>query len=203
MQHLTLKATTTTVDQELGHFTALASAWTADRERDVIARDGFNDTIAAWQRSGKSMPLLFEHSSTVAGAIDPASMRADDQGLVVGGQVDRSTAEGRQVWRTIKAGTAGFSIGFMAQSRPRADGGRELYDIDLLEISATSKPMHPATRALAWKSAANGRRDVDMIWIVGPDGEPALVPADAPLPWEDGPERKAVPLPIRVARFEC
>ena len=36
MEHLTVKATTTTTDQELGTFTALVSAWTADREEDTI-----------------------------------------------------------------------------------------------------------------------------------------------------------------------
>jgi hypothetical protein len=36
-------------------------------------------------------------------------------------------------------------------SRPRKGGGRVLYDIDLLEISITSKPMHAATRVLSSK----------------------------------------------------
>ena len=67
-----------------------------------------------------------------------------------------------QVWRSIKAGTAGFSIGFMAKSRPRKGGGRILTEIDLLEISATSTPMHPATRALNWKSASLA---VDDLWL--------------------------------------
>src|SRR5512133_888094 len=40
----------------------------------------------------------------------------------------------------------------MSESRLRKGGGRELVEIDLLEISATSKPMHAATRALSWKN---------------------------------------------------
>ena len=90
----------------------------------------------------------------MVGSIDPMSMHTTKAGLVVYGEVDRSTEEGRQVWRSIKAGTAGFSIGFVSESRPRKGGGRVLTEIDLLEISATSTPMHPATRALNWKSAA-------------------------------------------------
>jgi len=50
----------------------------------------------------------------------------------------------------IKSGVAGFSIGYMAESRPRKGGGRVLTEIDLLEVSITSKPMHPSTRALGW-----------------------------------------------------
>lgn len=154
MQHLTLKAETTTTDQELGTFVAVVSAWDADREGDVIERTAFDKTTRAWRASGKKLPLLFEHSTRVVGALDPASMHPTEQGLVVSGEVDRETEEGRQVWRTIKAGTAGFSIGFMAKSKPRKGGGRTLTEIDLLEVSATSTPMHPSARVLDWKSAA-------------------------------------------------
>ena len=152
MQHLTVKATTTTIDTELGQFQALVSAWDADREKDTIERSAFDRTIEAWQRSGKQMPLLFEHSTTVVGSVDPHSMQPTKAGLVVSGEVDRDTDEGRQAWRTIKAGSAGFSIGYLAESRAQSDGGRRITEIDLFEISVTSKPMHPSTRALGWNS---------------------------------------------------
>jgi HK97 family phage prohead protease len=153
MEHITVKATTVATDQELGTFTAIVSAWAPDREQDVIARTAFDRTINAWRQSGKHLPLLFEHSTEEIGRVDPHSMRPTEDGLVVAGEVDRATDKGQQVWRQIKRGTAGFSIGFMASSRPRKGGGRELTEIDLLEISATSTPAHPATRALDWKSA--------------------------------------------------
>lgn len=153
MQHMTIKATTTPTDLEQGTFTALVSAWEADREGDTIAPTAFDKTIEAWMRSGKALPLLFEHSTTVVGAIDPHSMYADEKGLVVAGEVDRSTEKGQEVWGAIKLGVAGFSIGYLGEGRARKGGGRELTEIDLLEISWTSKPVHPATRALGWKSA--------------------------------------------------
>lgn len=40
----------------------------------------------------------------------------------------------------------------MAESR-RSAGGRELTEVDLFEISYTATPVHPATRALEWKSS--------------------------------------------------
>jgi HK97 family phage prohead protease len=98
------------------------------------------------------LPLLFEHSSIVVGSIDPNTMHPTEQGLVVSGEVDRDTDEGKQAWRMIKAGSAGFSIGYMAESRAKRGGGRTITEIDLLEISVTAKPMHPSTRALGWKS---------------------------------------------------
>jgi HK97 family phage prohead protease len=107
----------------------------------------------AAERGEKALPLLFEHSTTVVGSVKPESMRPTAAGLVVAGEVDRSTDEGRQVWRSIKSGVCGFSIGFMSESRARPGGGRVLTEVDLIEVSATSTPMHPATRAISWKSA--------------------------------------------------
>jgi HK97 family phage prohead protease len=118
----------------------------------VIEKTAFDETIRAWQTSGKSLPLLAEHSTTVVGSIDPHSMYASDDGLVVAGQVDLDTAEGQQAWKMIKRGTAGFSIGFMSESKARRGGGRTITEIDLLEVSITATPVHQSTRALSWKS---------------------------------------------------
>jgi HK97 family phage prohead protease len=148
----TLAAETTVVDQELGQFEAVVSAWDSDREQDTIAPTAFDKTIAAGQASGKTLPLLFEHTTEAVGHIDPNTMRPTRDGLVAPGQVDRDTDHGTQVWRQIKSGSAGFSIGFAGDSTPQQGGGVRWTYIDLLEISATSTPMHPAARALNWKS---------------------------------------------------
>jgi HK97 family phage prohead protease len=153
MEHKTLVAETTVTDQELGEFEALVSAWDADREKDVIAVTAFDATVKAWRASGKSVPLLWEHSADVVGHIDPATMHPTEAGLVAAGEIDRETDRGAMAWRMIKSGVAGFSIGFMSESQPRPGGGRRLTRIDLLEVSITSTPMHPNTRALSWKTA--------------------------------------------------
>ncbi len=152
MLRKTLSADTTIADQEQGTFTAIVSAWTEDREQDVIERNAFDGTIAAWRESGKNLPLLFEHSTTVVGAIDPQSMVAPEAGLEVAGEVDRSTEEGQAAWRSIKADTAGFSIGYMSEATTREGGGRTITAVDLLEISITSKPMHPAPEPRAGRA---------------------------------------------------
>ena len=74
-------------------------------------------------------------------------MEPTDAGLVVSGEVDRETDEGQQVWRSIKSGVCGFSIGYMSESTPRKGGGRTITEVDLLEITATSTPMNAATKA--------------------------------------------------------
>src|SRR5215207_5689152 len=149
MQHLTLKAATVEAEEELGVFETIVSAWIEDRMKDVILPGAFDKTIAAWQRSGKRLPLLFEHSTKAVGEIDPHSMTTDAEGLRVRRHVDRSTDEGEQVWRQVKASTASFSIGGAFESRRRKGGkGKEIYEVDLLEISATSTPAHSSARVL-------------------------------------------------------
>jgi HK97 family phage prohead protease len=213
MQRVTLEAKTTATDQELGTFTAIVSAWDADREHDVIERTAFDKTILAWKASGKKLPLLFEHTTTVVGAIDPASMHPTDAGLVVSGEVDRTDAEGRLVWRSVKAGTAGFSIGFMAKSKPRKGGGRTLTEVDLLEISATSTPMHPSARVLDWKSTTGFDRDAYWREVFGGKSTEQKRPLVTPEMDEEirkivaeaeAEEAKAARLarPIKVARFK-
>lgn len=168
MQHVSLKATTTDTDQDLGTFEAVASAWSTDREGDEIAPSAFDRTIEAWRRSEKYMPLLFEHTSVTVGWLDPEQMRTDARGLVVAGEVDRTSEQGEIAWRSIRQNTAGFSIGFVAEGRPRKRGkGRLITEVDLLEISWTATPVHPATRVLSWKSDRGDWRDVPRYRVPG------------------------------------
>lgn len=69
-------------------------------------------------------------------------VQEDGQGLFVRGWVDSPSA-----WPALQAGLDGLSIGF----RPRiwrmlGDRGRQLADIDLIEISLVSRPMLTSAR---------------------------------------------------------
>lgn len=155
MRHLLTKATTTEVDTELGTFTARVSGWSTDRGGDTIDPSAFDQSLIDWQESGKSLPLLYEHSDVAIGSLDPHSAVTDEKGLVIDGEVDRDTRQGKQVWKQIRRGSVGFSIGFMTtKSEDLEGGGKRLMVVDLLEISATSVPMHPGTGVIDWKSAA-------------------------------------------------
>ena len=89
MQHVTLKATTVTTDQELGEFEAIVSAWYADRENDTIDHHAFDGTIEAWQGSGKNLPAVLR-AQHHGGRLDRPDEHAYDQGgLIVYGEVDR------------------------------------------------------------------------------------------------------------------
>jgi HK97 family phage prohead protease len=193
VQHLTLKTEMVETEEELGVFEAIVSAWAEDRMGDTILPTAYDKTIAAWRKSGRWLPLLFEHSVKAIGEIDPESLAVDEEGLRVRGHVDQASEEGEQAWRQIKANTASFSIGFKSESRRRKGGkGREIYEIDLLEISFTSTPVNAAARVLGWKSMA-GSPDLDSMT----DAELK----DYSLGLVDGIDKAS--RPITIATFEC
>ena len=136
MRHLLTKATTTEVDTELGTFTARVSGWSTDRGGDTIDPSAFDQSLIDWQESGKSLPLLYEHSDVAIGSLDPHSAVTDEKGLVIDGEVDRDTRQGQQVWKQIRRGSVGFSHRFYdhqvrgpRRRRQAADGRRPPGDL--------------------------------------------------------------------------
>jgi uncharacterized protein len=151
-----LKATTE-VGTDRGEFTAIAAAYSLDRDRERIRPGAFKATIERWQATGRPMPLHWNHGSAaedVIGSIDPASMRETDAGLLVEGQLDlEDSAVAREVWRLVKRDTVGLSFGYMVESARELDGVRELLALDLFEISLTPAPANRDTRVTSFKSA--------------------------------------------------
>ena len=88
--HKTLEAkATTTTDR--GEFTAIAAAYSVDRAGDRIVPGAFAKTIDRWARSGKRVPVHYNHEgdpASIIGAVDPRSMRETDAGLEVKGKLD-------------------------------------------------------------------------------------------------------------------
>jgi HK97 family phage prohead protease len=153
--HKSSEASTTVTD--LGEFEALAAAYTVDRQDEQITRGAFSKTIRRWRASGKMIPLHWNHSGSAAdiiGWIDPVSMQETDEGLYVKGKLDLERSEvASEAWRSIKANAVALSFGYTADGRNRSDGVRELYNIDLYEISIVPAPANPDTRFLSTKSA--------------------------------------------------
>jgi hypothetical protein len=82
LEHKTLKATARTTD--LGEFTALAAAWTEDRDGDQIVRGAFVKSIQAWKERDRPIPLHWAHrgdAENVIGEVDPHSVREIAEGL--------------------------------------------------------------------------------------------------------------------------
>ena len=148
-------ATTT----DLGHFEAIAAAYTVDRMNEQIVRGAFEDTITAWQHQNRPVPIHWNHegeAANVIGSVDARSMAETDEGLYVEGQLDLETSEvAREAWRSMKAGRIALSFGYLVtHDFKRDDGVRELLGIDLFEISLTPSPANPDTRVVSMKSAS-------------------------------------------------
>jgi Escherichia/Staphylococcus phage prohead protease len=89
--------------------------------------------------------LHWNHSSDpedIVGNVDPITVREVDGEVVAGGWVDRDTDRGQQVCRLMKSGTLGFSFGYIVTAATgRPGGGREITQLDVFEITATTAPM--------------------------------------------------------------
>lgn len=161
MQHMLLKAVTTATDQ--GHFTAVISAASIDREKDIVDPGGMVRALQKWVPTGKNIPLAWNHSTAPEhqiGYIDPKTAREVKGEVVADGWIDQNTPSGEHAWRQVKAGTLGFSFGYLTlASTKRQGGGRLLTELDVFEVTATPTPMNNDTRVLSWKAAVAVEED--------------------------------------------
>ncbi len=108
----------------------------ADLSGDVVRPGAFARSLAAGP-----VPMLLQHRS---GAIAGRWTRLveDGRGLFVRGLIESGPAQ-----TMLRAGLDGLSIGFRAKLwKPRVEGGRELVEVELVEISLVAEPMQPAAR---------------------------------------------------------
>jgi HK97 family phage prohead protease len=100
----------------------------ADRGGDVVRAGAFRAAPA-------KVPLLWEHGGRV-GTVE--RLEEDAQGLRVVARCDRP----------VRAGM-GLSIGYRVRAaRAGTGGGRELIDLDLVEVSLVRLPMQPFARVI-------------------------------------------------------
>ena len=113
MQHVALKAHVAETT-EVGHFAALAAAYSLDRTGERIIPGAFGATIARWQESGKQVPLHWNHGSNaedVIGEVDPQTMIEVEDGLFVEGDLDiHDSDRAREVWRSVKRNRISLSF---------------------------------------------------------------------------------------------
>jgi hypothetical protein len=126
VQRLAVKAAVTEAT-DLGQFSAIAAAYSVDRQNERIRPGAFAATIEAWKASGKVIPLQWNHETgaeSIIGSIDPATMRETDDGLYVEGQLDLKDSElAREAWRSLKRNRIGLSFGFLTTDAGQRDDG--------------------------------------------------------------------------------
>lgn len=126
-------------------------AWpfgTPDRVGDVIEKGAFAG-------ANLPLPMLFGHDGDdPVGAWSEAVEATDGlrlKGRLLVGEVRRAD----EVRALVKSGAVrGLSVGFITKkSAPRKGGGRVISELELLEVSLVSIPMHPDARVTSAKTA--------------------------------------------------
>ena len=113
----------------------------ADLEGDVIHAGAFRDSIAA----RASAPMLLRHDPRLVAGVW-RELREDARGLYVRGAIATDAPAGFLAARAVAGGMDGLSIGFRTRAQRARPGGRDLYAIDLIEISIVPVPMAPRAR---------------------------------------------------------
>jgi HK97 family phage prohead protease len=107
----------------------------------------------AFKSARPPIPMLASHDQAdVVGVWDALEEVAE--GLKIKGRLlIKDVARAREVLALIKEGAmTGLSIGYVTRKSARTQGGRDLLDVELLEVSVVAVPMHPGARITAAKS---------------------------------------------------
>jgi len=113
-----------------------------DSSGDRVRPGAFAESL---KRSGR-VPMLWRHMpGRLVGQW--THLQETARGLAVRGLVDAPTAYGKLARNCIRQGLDGLSIGFHPRRwRYRPDGGRDLIELELVEISLVANPMAPSAR---------------------------------------------------------
>lgn len=136
---------------EYGVFEGYASTWDIDRGDDIILQGAFIDSIQRHQDNGRPIRMLYQHKSDeLIGGFPIDSVREDERGLFVKGEINLGVSKGRDAYALVKQGVlSDMSIGFTI-SRDDIDitqkDGRVIRTIkkaELWEVSLVDEPMNP------------------------------------------------------------
>lgn len=110
---------------------------------DNILPGAFAVSLSRRLTSGDKLPLLWQHRpGTRIGWVEDAT--EDDRGLRVIARLDDVT---HPVALALKQGAVtGISFGYRATSFRKLPEGRDISEIELLEISLVTRPMQPLAR---------------------------------------------------------
>jgi HK97 family phage prohead protease len=138
-------------DDESGEFSGLASTYgePPDLGGDVVVRGAFAKSI---QSQGKGLPVLWQHRT--GQPIGVGKISDHPSGLLLDGKLVMADPVARRAHAHMKAGSVrGLSIGYdPIKSVDRNDGGRDLHEIRLHEISVVTLPMNPKAEVAGVKA---------------------------------------------------
>lgn len=138
-----------------GRFEGYASMFNGvDSCGDTIVPGAYKKTLKR-KAGDRPIRMRWNHFGPVIGKW--TEMYEDDKGLYVKGELTPGHSVAKDVYASMKHGAvSGMSIGYYAKSaRDLPDGGRELREIELVEISVVEDPADLGARITGMKSAIN------------------------------------------------
>lgn len=147
--------------QSDGTFSGYASLFGApDLGRDVLMPGAFERSLV--KRGASGIRMLFQHDpNQPIGVWD--IIREDARGLYVKGRLMLDVERAREVYALMKeGGLNGLSIGFktIKGKRDQRSGIRNLFEVDLWEISIVTFPMLPEAQVSSVKAATCNRKSL-------------------------------------------
>ncbi|WP_419826082.1 HK97 family phage prohead protease [Sphingomonas sp.] len=117
-----------------------------DRGGDVVRRGAFARAV---ERGGAHVPLLWQHDpARPIGRIE--TLAEDARGLRVIARLTPGNRAADEAAALLRDGAVGgLSFGYRTRKVRAAGRGRELTDLDLVEVSLVTLPMQPGARVHA------------------------------------------------------
>lgn len=143
-------------------FTGYGSVFnTKDQGGDIVVAGAFSKSLKKWQENGRQVPVLWQHKTD-----EPigswADLSEDDHGLLGEAQLWTDDAPyARIAHKGMKTKTiTGLSIGYRIKREEydKKAGANRLLELDLVEISVVTNPMHDDARIDSVKSMIEAGR---------------------------------------------
>lgn len=143
-----------------GQFTGYGSVFNVlDKGGDIVIPGAFEDSLKAWKKSGRQVPVLWQHQ-TDQPIGSWAGLKEDDHGLLGDAELWLDEAPyARLAHKGMKTKTiTGLSIGYRVKQYAidAETGVYSLQKLDLVEISVVTNPMNDDARVADVKSMIEG-----------------------------------------------
>jgi len=122
-----------------------AATFDIDRGMDRFVKGAFVESIQELRQNNRPVRMLFQHrGDMLIGGFPIESVREDEKGLSVVGEINLEVQEGREAFALAKQGIlTDFSIGFSVVEDAMEDGIRVIKKATIWEFSLVSEPMNP------------------------------------------------------------
>lgn len=143
-------------------FTGYGSVFsTIDQGGDIVVPGAFEKSLTKWKSNGRQVPVLWQHKTDEPIGSWP-ELKEDDHGLLGNAELWTDDAPyARIAHKGMKTKTiTGLSIGYRVKREEydKKAGANRLIELDLVEISVVTNPMHDDARIDSVKSMIEAGR---------------------------------------------